>query len=253
MDNNGWLKIHRSILKWEFYHDTKVVRFYFHCLLSANYEDRKWSGVVIPRGSFETSYESLARALSKNPKAKLEDLDFTIQNVRTCIKKLTKSGNITTKSTNQYTIISVCKYDFWQQCASGSRYESDTQSTIEQQASNMPISKEEKEIAEEKEYLGSLKIDIKRYGDDWCKVIGQWMYFKYANGKPYVTQSSVNSMMKRLIEISGGDIETARKIIEQSMANNWSGLFALKDNNKATNESNYQGDSTLGEEFERKV
>ena len=48
--NDGWVKLHRQLLDWEWYTDinTKVV--FLHCLIKANWEDKRWRGVVIKRG-----------------------------------------------------------------------------------------------------------------------------------------------------------------------------------------------------------
>ena len=105
----------------------------------------------------------------------------------------------------------------------------------------------------EKAFADSLNFDVRRYGDDWREVFVLWMYFKHENGKPYKTQTSVNAMMKQLHEIAGGDLQIAREVVEQSMANNYSGFFPLMKTKTQKNGTSYQGDSTLGEEFERKV
>ena len=109
------------------------------------------------------------------------------------------------------------------------------------------------EKEKEKAFADSLNFDVRRYGDDWREVFVLWMYFKHENGKPYKTQTSVNAMMKQLHEIAGGDLQVARKVVEQSMANNYSGFFPLMKTKTQKNGTSYQGDSTLGEEFERKV
>ena len=38
-------------------------------------------------------------------------------------------------------------------------------------------------------------------------------------------------MAKKLAEMSHGTIDIAKQIVEQSIANNWRGLFPLKENN----------------------
>ena len=46
--------------------------------------------------------------------------------------------------------------------------------------------------------------------------------------------------IKKLLELSDNDVGTALKVIEQSMANNWSGIFELKDGaNCFYNETQY--------------
>ena len=40
----GWIKLHRQILDWEWYDDINVKVLFLHLLLTANYEDKKWQG-----------------------------------------------------------------------------------------------------------------------------------------------------------------------------------------------------------------
>lgn len=239
----GWIKIHRKLLEWEWYRDTNMVRLWIHLLLNANIKDRKWKGKVIPKGSLVTSLTDLS-----------DKTGMSKQELRTCIKRLKKTKEITCSPTNRYTIVTICNYEAYQvydgELQHAGQQPGNTQTTHGQHTNNTPIIEEGKEIKEEKEYFDSLRFDLKRFGDDWAALIGQWLYFQYANGKPFKTQSSVNLMVNKLVKLSNNDINTARLIVEQSMANNWSGLFALKDKPET---DGYKGDSTLGTDFQRKT
>lgn len=122
----GFVKIHRSILDWEWYEDTKTVRLFFHLILKANYETKNWQGLEIKRGSFVTSISSL-----KN------ETKLTSQNIRTCLKKLEQTNEIIIKTTNAYTMISLCNYDKYQDVKSSSN----KRLTNEQQTINKPANK----------------------------------------------------------------------------------------------------------------
>lgn len=97
----GWIKLHREILEWEWYDEPNVFRLYLHCLLKANHASKEWRGTVIERGSFITSLQNLSI-----------ETKLSVQQVRTCLKKLTKE--LTVKSTTQYTVIQVVKYNEYQ-------------------------------------------------------------------------------------------------------------------------------------------
>ena len=73
----GYIKLHRQFLEWEWYADAIVSRVFLHCLLRANHEARKWQGQKIERGSFITSYQKLST-----------ETGLSIQNIRTALKKL---------------------------------------------------------------------------------------------------------------------------------------------------------------------
>ncbi len=53
---NGWIKIHRKILDWEWYSDLNVRVVFLHLLLKANHDDKKWMGMDIKRGFVWMSY-----------------------------------------------------------------------------------------------------------------------------------------------------------------------------------------------------
>ncbi len=77
INNQGYIKLYRSLINWEWYTDSNTKSVFIHCLLKANYEDKKWQGIHIERGSFVTSIRTLA-----------QELKLTNQNVRTSINKL---------------------------------------------------------------------------------------------------------------------------------------------------------------------
>ena len=61
-------------------------------------------GETIPRGSFVTSLDSLAK-----------ELGLSVQEIRTALKHLISTGELTSKSTNKYSIITVVNYEMYQQ------------------------------------------------------------------------------------------------------------------------------------------
>ena len=103
MDLNGFIKIDRKIQKWEWYDDLNMCGFFLHLLLLANWEDRRWHGIIIKRGSFVTSYRKLADSM-KTSRA-------TIQRR---LKRLSETGEVTVETTSRYTVISIVSYDFYQ-------------------------------------------------------------------------------------------------------------------------------------------
>lgn len=107
-ENNGFIIINRKMLEWEWYQDTNTKTLFFHCLLKANWKDGKFQGLVIPRGSFVTSLTKLSEELSTDKQV------FTIRNVRTAIKHLEMTGEITNKSYSKFRVITINNYDKYQ-------------------------------------------------------------------------------------------------------------------------------------------
>lgn len=61
-------------------------------------------------------------------------------------------------------------------------------------------------------------------------VMAEWLAYKSERGQTY-RQQGLKACYSKLRELSNGEPDIARKIIRQSMANNWAGLFPLKTTN----------------------
>jgi hypothetical protein len=55
-----------------------------------------------------------------------------------------------------------------------------------------------------------------------------WLDYKKEKKQSYKTVSSTQALINKLYELSSGDLEIAKKVVVQSMANNYSGLFELR-------------------------
>lgn len=125
-ENKSFIKLHRKMLKWEWYNDTNTKVLFIHCLLKANWKDGRFEGYEIPRGSFITSVKKLSEELSnKNQK-------FSIQAVRTSLKHLISTNELTIKTTSKFSIITVNNYELYQE----NNKVSNNQLTINQQSTN---------------------------------------------------------------------------------------------------------------------
>ena len=100
---NGDIKLFRKLIRWGWYQDNVVKGLFIHCLLCASYKDFEWMGQRLKAGQFITGRKKLAK-----------DLGFSEQQIRTAIKKLESTGEITSKTTNKFTLISIVKYDKYQ-------------------------------------------------------------------------------------------------------------------------------------------
>lgn len=103
MLDTGWIKLHRKLLNWEWYDDIATTRLFVHLLLTVNIEDDNWHGVHVPRGSRITSRAILAK-----------ETNLSEQQVRTALKHLISTNEVTKQITNRYALISVVNFDFYQ-------------------------------------------------------------------------------------------------------------------------------------------
>lgn len=105
---NGFIILNRKMLNWEWYKDINTKVLFIHCLFKANWKDSQFQGINVPRGSFVTSLSKLSEDLSTD-----KDI-FTIRNVRTAIKHLETTGEITSKSYSKFRVITVNNYNKYQ-------------------------------------------------------------------------------------------------------------------------------------------
>jgi hypothetical protein len=74
------------------------------------------------------------------------------------------------------------------------------------------------------------KIKMAFCGDEIENAWDSWKEYKQVQYKfKYKTLRSEQAAFDELVELSGNDLSTALKIIQQSMAKGWKGLFALKN------------------------
>lgn len=112
----GWIKIYDKLLDWEWHDDPAMFSLWIHLLLLANYEDKKWHGITIKRGQFVTSRSSLS-----------DRTGLSERQIRTCLARLRDSQQIVTKSTNKYTIVTICNYEDYQEKPKNERPANDQQ------------------------------------------------------------------------------------------------------------------------------
>ena len=97
-----WIKLYRKIGDWEWYQDAKMVHLFVHLMLKASFMDGR---------GLSDSWQlcTSLRVLSK-------ETGLSLQNIRSCIGKLQRTGEITfrTLPTHQQSIITICNSDSYQ-------------------------------------------------------------------------------------------------------------------------------------------
>ena len=136
----GWLKLHRAFTDWEWYGDLNVRILFMHLLLTVNFEDKKWRGMTIKKGSRVTGRIDLAR-----------ESGLSEQMVRTAIKKMQSTNDLTTENNPSGTMFTIVNWNKYQSLTSDStrdQPEINQRATREQPESNQraTITKEVKNI-----------------------------------------------------------------------------------------------------------
>ena len=79
-----------------------------------------------------------------------------------------------------------------------------------------------------KKPIGYEKFNFDFVEDNFKEAFYDWLDYKKGKGKKYRTQKSLEAAYKKLKECANGNAVVAKAVVEQSMANNWDGLFVIK-------------------------
>tara|TARA_R110001606_G_scaffold216708_1_gene364608 strand:- start:438 stop:929 length:492 start_codon:yes stop_codon:yes gene_type:complete len=156
----GWIKIHRQLLEWEWYDDINVTRLFLHILLKANHKSKNYKGELIQIGEHLTSREILSN-----------ETGLTIRQVRTALTKLKTTNEVTIKASSQGTKIQVVNYEKYQVTTSevtAKRPATDQQATTNKNDKNEKNkkNKQKKEIVIPYMSTNSINNYLKQKNDD---------------------------------------------------------------------------------------
>ena len=152
--DEGYIKLYRSLLNWEWIDKPETLSTFLFLILSANHSDKEWHGTTIKRGQTVTSYNEICTKLG-----------LTVAQVRTSIKRLISTGEITHQKTNRYSLITIRNYDTFQGV---NNTQIDSQTTVKQQSVNSQstTNKNEKNKKNEKKYIYAQKNEF--FDAFWC-------------------------------------------------------------------------------------
>jgi hypothetical protein len=199
---NGWIKLHRQFLEWEWYNDSDTFRLFIHLLLKANHKPKSWRGVFVSAGQVITGRKILA-----------EELTISEQRVRTLLNKLKSTNEITIKSTNKYSLITICNWTTYQ----GQQDENN------QQNNQQLTAKKDDKKGKKKKKVEKIQLP---YGEKFEKTWNDWKQYRTDKKKKLVL-TTIRLQLNKLAKYKSE--KTAIAILEQSMINGWVGIFDLKD------------------------
>lgn len=102
--NEGWIKVHRQLLGWEWFDNSQMVHLFLYLLLSASPIPSKWRGISLKRGQLATSRRKLAFMLNASEKQ-----------IRTGLKRLVEGDVIRLDNSHarakHCTVVTICDFD----------------------------------------------------------------------------------------------------------------------------------------------
>jgi len=140
MADRTYIKLFRKMLDWEWYKDANTFRVFMHILLKANYKPSTYMGHTIGAGECVFGRKKCA-----------EELGISERQVRTALKHLKSTNEVTIRTTNKFSIIHIVKWEFWQ-IADGQ----ETNKTTDSESNKRPAS--DQQVTTSKESKNSKNI-----------------------------------------------------------------------------------------------
>ena len=103
-NDQGWIKLHRKLNRWEWKDKPLTVALFVHLLLRASHKPSNWRGVVIPQGSLMAGRKKLSHSTG-----------LSERQVRTALNHLISTNEVTIKATKEYSIISITNWNIYQE------------------------------------------------------------------------------------------------------------------------------------------
>jgi len=217
----GYIKLHRQMLQWEWYTDINTKTLFLHCLLMANHKDNEWRGIKIERGSFVTSLRKMS-----------VEIGLTVSQIRTSLDKLKSTQEIAYIPHTHNTTIKVLNYAEYQ------GYEKDTiahktHKTSQSNRTQNSTKQEYKEIKNDKNIKDKeiIKEKIVYFANADLEDLFQDFLNVRKKLKAVNSDRAITTLLNKLEELSSGDIEIKKNILEQSIMNSWKGVFPIKQQN----------------------
>ena len=178
-DDRTYIKLFHQMLEWGWYGDTNTFRVFMHILLRANYKESEYLGHKIGAGECVFGRKEWAKKLG-----------LSERQVRTAISHLKSTNEITTKSTNKFTIIHIVKWEFWQ-IEEGKA----TTKTTSKKSNERPASDQQATTSKESKNTTTTPTiyDVRSYVAENNLVIDPDYFFKY-----YETAGWVDNKGKRV-------------------------------------------------------
>ncbi len=243
---NGWIKLHRQFLDWGWYGDPITKAVFIHLLIKANRKNTVWRGVKIERGQLVTSRSKL-----------VEELTISEQSIRTSLNRLKSTNEITIKTTNRYSLITLVNYDTYQgeysQPNQQTNQPSNHQLTSNQPATNQQLTTNKKDknreniyIKEKEKFLKEKEKQISKgnkkmfeiFGDRFESLDNQlqellkdFVDMRKKIRSPMTSQRQGTLLLNKLESLSDGDTEIQIALLEEALLNNWKSVYETNNSN----------------------
>ena len=225
LELNGFIKIHRKLIQWGWYQDNVVKGVFLHLLLTARFCDGVWLGQNIKAGEVVVGTQQMAK-----------DLGFTRQQIRTALNKLKSTNEITIKTTNKYSVVTLVNWADYQTLDETPTNKITNTSTNEQPTSNQQVTnkqpqrkndKNDKKVKNIKNYIDfNSLISTHSENTELQKAIIEFIEMRKSIKKPLATERALLGILNKLKPY---DELIQITMLDNSIMNSWQGVFPLSD------------------------
>lgn len=242
-----WIKLYDSIRGNWIWKNPRALKWWLDILMMAEYEKKTVkinnAMVLLERGQLIASISYLRERWEyTNDKGhKCIPSPPTISNFLRLLEKDNMIIRDTKKLPNRITLITICNYDKYQQVYRNTK--ADQNNTVNNTTNNA-INKEninKKEDDKSSSKKGQLelfaeakpcpkgyeKFDFSIIADEYMKAVIMWLDYKKSRREMYKSQESFEQLYRKMLKI--GSSEDIMEAVENSIANNYAGLFSGKN------------------------
>jgi len=215
----GYVKLWRKSLDAGVFDNPTTWKFWCWCIMKASHKE--YDAVV----GYQTVHLMPGDFIFGRSKA-AADLCQSERSIRTCLHFLEKSQNVTIKTTNKFSIVSIVNWSIYQSDETTNDQQHDQPVTNKRPASDQQVTtyKNEKNVKNDKNKTIEGPVGVSK--ETWDAFIEMRKAMKAP-----LTTFSAKLIIDKLVKLSNDNGGGMELILQQSIANNWKGVFPLKDGN----------------------
>jgi hypothetical protein len=240
----GWVSLHRNIQEHWIWGDPKYLKWWITILMNVNHEEKTFLvGLETFTCNPGQSFRSIDQWTSQFSCSKKTTIKF--------FKMLQKEEMIECKNVGKGNrrkhLLTVVNWGKYQSAETENCAERVLKTTLEEY-SNVPSNNNDNNDNNENKKKGLQKnVDLDKvllskidYSPEFEEVFLKWLRYKRKSKQSYKDEDSAQIAYNKLIKYADNNPEAALAIVEQSMGNNWSGLYGLKTNQKSSTNGHFR-------------
>jgi hypothetical protein len=206
----GYIKLFRKFEKWEWFNDSQMVHLFTFLMLRATHEITRFRGYTINRGQMVFGYNATSKVTG-----------ISVRSLRTCMNRLISTGEVTRQITHDFSIVTLCNYNTYQEkekpIITQNDTPSDNQATSQRQASDN---------IQECNNVRMKEKAFPHFSSETFKNTYSGFLEMRKKARKYPTEHAEELLLKKLHIY---DCATATKMLENSIMNSWTGVFPLRE------------------------